>query len=64
MKRLEMLFVALLCLSFQMLAQTQVKGVVYDGTDGSPMIGVKVMVTGTNTGTITDYDGNYTISVP
>ena len=37
MKRLEMLFVALLCLSFQMLAQTQVKGVVYDGTDGSPM---------------------------
>ncbi|MBR4528226.1 MAG: TonB-dependent receptor [Bacteroidaceae bacterium] len=59
-----MLFVALLCLSFQMLAQTQVKGVVYDGTDGSPMIGVKVMVTGTNTGTITDYDGNYTISVP
>ena len=42
MKRLEMLFVALLCLSFQMLAQTQVKGVV----------------------TITDYDGNYTISVP
>ncbi|MBQ2193308.1 MAG: TonB-dependent receptor, partial [Prevotella sp.] len=28
------------------------------------MIGVKVMVTGTNTGTITDYDGNYTISVP
>ena len=64
MKRLEMLFVALLCLSFQILAQTQVKGVVYDGTDGSPMIGVKVMVTGTNTGTITDYDGNYTISVP
>ena len=64
MKRLEMLFVALLCLSLQVLAQTQVKGVVYDGTDGSPMIGVKVMVTGTNTGTITDYDGNYTISVP
>ena len=64
MKRLEMLFVALLCLSCQLLAQTQVKGVVYDGTDGSPMIGVKIMVTGTNTGTITDYDGNYTISVP
>ena len=59
-----MLFVALLCLSCQLLAQTQVKGVVYDGTDGSPMIGVKIMVTGTNTGTITDYDGNYTISVP
>ena len=64
MKRLEMLFVALLCLSCQLMAQTQVKGVVYDGTDGSPMIGVKIMVTGTSTGTITDYDGNYTISVP
>ncbi|MBQ7181183.1 MAG: TonB-dependent receptor [Bacteroidaceae bacterium] len=59
-----MLFVALLCLSFQALAQTEVKGVVYDGTDGSPMIGVKIMVTGTTTGTITDFDGNYTIRVP
>ena len=64
MKRPVMLFVALLCLSFQALAQTEVKGVVYDGTDGSPMIGVKIMVTGTTTGTITDFDGNYTIRVP
>ena len=64
MKRPVMLFVALLCLSFQALAQTEVKGVVYDGTDGSPMIGVKIMVTGTTTGTITDFDGNYTIKVP
>ena len=64
MKRQKMLFVALLFLSLQALAQTQVKGVVYDGTDGSPMIGVKIMVTGTTTGTITDFDGNYTIRVP
>ena len=64
MKRPVMLFVALLCLSFQAIAQTEVKGVVYDGTDGSPMIGVKIMVTGTTTGTITDFDGNYTIKVP
>ena len=28
------------------------------------MIGVKIMVTGTTTGTITDFDGNYTIRVP
>ena len=28
------------------------------------MIGVKIMVTGTTTGTITDFDGNYTIKVP
>ncbi len=64
MKRPVMLFVALLFLSLQAFAQTQVKGVVYDGTDGSPMIGVKIMVTGTTTGTITDFDGNYTIRVP
>lgn len=64
MKRLEMLFVALLCLSCQLFAQSKVKGVVYDGTDGSPMIGVKIVVTGTSNGVISDYDGNYAIDVP
>ena len=64
MKRLEMLFVALLCLSCQLFAQSKVKGVVYDGTDGSPMIGVKIVVTGTSNGVISDYDGKYAIDVP
>lgn len=46
------------------LAQTiQVKGKVFDGT-GETVPGVNVQIKGATTGTITDVDGNYTISVP
>lgn len=38
----------------------QVTGVVKDAT-GEPMIGVNVLVKGTTNGTITDFDGNFTI---
>ena len=31
---------------------------------GEPMIGVSVLVKGTTVGTITDFDGNYTLDVP
>jgi len=40
-----------------------VSGSVKD-TSGEPMIGVNVKVMGTTVGTITDFDGNYTIQVP
>ena len=43
--------------------QLQITGVVKD-TTGEPMIGVTVMVKGTGTGTITDIDGKYSVSVP
>ena len=43
--------------------QLQITGVVKD-TNGEPMIGVTVMVKGTGTGTITDIDGKYSVSVP
>ena len=43
--------------------QLQITGVVKD-TNGEPMIGVTVMVKGTGTGTITDIDGQYSVSVP
>lgn len=39
----------------------QVNGVVKDAT-GEPMIGVNVLVKGTTNGTITDFDGNFTLS--
>ena len=32
--------------------------------DGQPLPGVSVVIQGTTTGTITDFDGNYTIEVP
>ena len=49
----------------QVVMQTQkkVKGQVIDAT-GEPLIGVNISVIGGTEGTITDIDGNYTVSVP
>lgn len=41
----------------------KVTGVVTDGT-GEPVIGANVVVQGTTSGTITDFDGNFTLDVP
>ncbi|GAB1415350.1 TonB-dependent receptor [Paludibacter sp.] len=43
--------------------QTEVIGKVTD-SDGQEAIGATVVVKGSQTGTVTDYDGNYKISVP
>ncbi|MER3374971.1 MAG: TonB-dependent receptor [Allomuricauda sp.] len=34
------------------------------GTDGIPLLGVSVVVQGGDIGTVTDFDGNYTLTVP
>ena len=44
--------------------QTAVSGKVTASTDGLPLIGTSVVVKGTTLGTLTDIDGNYSISVP
>lgn len=44
------------------LAQTTAKGTVIDAT-GEPIIGASVLEKGTTNGTITDFDGNFTLSV-
>ena len=50
--------------SLQAFAQNQtVTGTVLDET-GEPVIGATVTVVGTKTATITDFDGNYKLSVP
>lgn len=41
-----------------------VTGTVTDGTNGETLIGASVIQKGTTNGVITDYDGNFTISVP
>ena len=46
------------------LAQTEVSGTITDADTGDPLIGASVLVTGTSTGTVTDFDGNYTLNVP
>lgn len=60
-----MMFLAGLFLSIGMaFAQTQVSGKVTSAEDGTPVIGATVKVAGTNTGTVTDIDGNFSLSVP
>lgn len=47
------------------LAQEQtVSGKVTDNEDGSALPGVNILVSGTSTGTVTDAEGNYRISIP
>ena len=46
------------------LAQTSVSGTITDAESGDPLIGASILVTGTSTGTVTDFDGNYTLNVP
>lgn len=41
----------------------EIKGTVVDG-GGEGLIGVSVSVTGASVGTVTDLDGNFTLSVP
>ena len=65
MEKRLMTFIACLFLSIGMaLAQTQVSGNVTSSEDGSPVIGASIKVAGTNTGTVTDVDGNFSLNVP
>ena len=43
-------------------AQTTVKGKISDNT-GLPLPGANIVVVGTSTGTVTDFDGNFTLTV-
>lgn len=46
------------------LAQTQVKGTVVSSEDGEPVVGAGIMVVGTKSGTTTDVNGNFSLTVP
>ena len=58
--RWSVLFFAVTCMSASLWAQQIVSGTVTDES-GVPMPGATVVVEGTNTGTTTDFDGNYQI---
>ncbi|MDR1683783.1 MAG: TonB-dependent receptor, partial [Candidatus Symbiothrix sp.] len=47
-----------------LFAQDKISGTVTDAEDGLGLPGVSVVVQGSNIGTVTDVDGNFTISVP
>ena len=59
LRRLMFLALVVLCTSGAW-AQKQVSGTVVDAA-GEAVIGASVMVKGTSTGTITDFDGNFTL---
>ena len=52
-----------LALPFLAFSQATVSGYIQDELDGSPLPGVNVVIKGTNTGTTSDFDGKYEITV-
>lgn len=64
MKHLKPFFAFLLMLmvSLSALAQNRITGSVVDST-GEPVIGASIIEKGTTNGTITDFDGNFSLSV-
>ena len=60
-----MSFLLLSFASFEVLAQERsITGKVTSAEDGSGLPGVNVILKGTTTGTVTDIDGNYKLTVP
>ncbi len=60
MRKIAALLAFLSCAFWAMAA---VEGTITD-TQGEPLIGVSVVIEGTSVGTITDFDGHYTIDAP
>lgn len=61
---LRLVFSSLLILaSVSLFAQVAVDGTVLDNATGDPIIGASVLEMGTTNGTITDFDGNFSLSV-
>ena len=57
-----MFFAFFLLCSTVMMAQQKVSGTVLDQA-GEPLIGVSVLEAGTTNGIVTDFDGNFTLTV-
>jgi TonB-linked SusC/RagA family outer membrane protein len=63
MRKLYLLLWGIMCFAVQAIAQRTVSGTVTD-EKGAPLPNVSVMVRGTTTGTITNANGNYSLTVP
>lgn len=63
MKRNLLTCIILLFFSYAAISQVQVTGKVIDENQ-EPLPGVNIIVKGTINGTVTDFEGNYTISAP
>ena len=64
MKKLFLLLFAVISIGLAASAQTRtVKGTVFDALTDEPLIGVSVVPEGTTNGTLTDIDGNFTLTI-
>ena len=50
------------CISIAMAQVSKMTGVVISEEDNLPIVGASVLIKGTNTGTVTDIDGKFTLS--
>lgn len=64
MKRFTLLLANVLLICSAALAQVTITGTVVSASDNEPIIGATVNVVGTQTGTATDIDGRFTLTVP
>ena len=63
-KRLMTVAAAIAVSTSMAFAQSQISGKVTSSDDGQPVVGASIKVAGTNTGTITDIDGNFSLNAP
>ena len=52
-----------LLFAYSIFAQNAVTGTITDEA-GNPIPGVTILIVGTNQGTTSDFDGNFTLNVP
>ena len=63
-KRLMTLLTMLLLVVGGAFSQTKVNGTVVSQDDGQPVIGASVVIAGTTTGTVTDANGRFSLTMP
>ncbi len=63
MKQLLLTVAVLLCSVATLLAQRTITGTIQD-IDNTPLIGASVLVAGTTSGTVTDFDGKFSLATP
>lgn len=65
MKKLSFLLLCIfVCIGLISAQTTTVRGVVISADDNEPIIGASILVKGTTVGTVTDFDGAFTLNVP
>lgn len=57
-------FILILTTNFLFSQNGFVRGTVYDDSNGETLPGINIIVEGTNTGTTTDFDGNFNLGLP